>query len=373
MKVAVKHVSIFSALFVTGVYLNSCSKKDSKSDDAPQAQSLADLKLSSALGVTIPEGIKNAAGGKPAQGLRLKKSRAGKKSMEACQAVNDIDNMLRQIRSGAGTLCHMEVEGMGFGKKYNVKITGLDDMNLSVYVDNTDPANLKVYTCNDGTLAEQFVITGFNGVGKIKGTLSQYFEGSFDSSTRVGDTFTAGINAEFDFTETGVQVIKSSMKYTSAGSMSSDFRSYGDIRLVDSGVSKLLISREGTFGPMNMSQQEAVYFNGTNGQALFSGVYQDGANGEVTATHRSSFNADGTVIANSEATADITVDKTALPAKLAASFSPTKPAGWDCTGDEDFTVDMTGPKAEAHAACDVEHPAYDCADAEFEFGETEND
>jgi hypothetical protein len=365
--------SLVATLTTAGILLHACGKK-SNSDDTPQASSLADLKLSSALSIAIPDSMKKAGGATSAR-LKLRSSKlAGKKSSEACRAMAAANEIFTNLAQASASLCHMEVESdrMKFGTKYQVNVTGLPSLagqSLQLWVDNSDAANLKVYTCQNGTLTEKFEVTGFNGTGKSKGTVSQKFEGS-----ESGMNFSGGVNLDFDLTVAGTTRVTASMKSDVSGSQTGSYRRYADMSILDAGVSTLLISAEGTSGPMSFSDQAAMSFDGTIGQSLYSGSYNDGSQSVPAFTSRSTFDAEGMVIDTSLATPAIIIDKAKLPAKLAANFAPVAPSGWDCSGTtETIDVDLSGAdKAEAHAACDVEwdEPA-DCYGSDFDFGTAE--
>lgn len=369
--------SILAALVASGVALNACGKKDKK-DDSTTASSLAELKLSSALNVKIPAGMKNA-GGVAASSLSLEQGNlAGKKSSEACRAMDAMTEIFTNLAQASSTLCHMEVEAdrMKFGTKYEVHVTGVTGLEgasaqiLQLWVDNTDPANLKVYTCNNGVLSEKFEITGFSGSGKAKGTLSQKYEGSDG-----GYNFSSGINLDFDMTQDGISLIKASMKGDMSGAMSGSFRRFADIKVADQGVSSLLVSAEGSNGPQSFSDQVAMNFDGTVGQSLYSGTYNDGTQSYPAFTSRSTFDANGAVIDASQASAAVVVDKTKLPAKLASDFAPAAPSGWDCKGtSETIEVNLAADPAKKiqHDKCEVEWPkGGNCWGDDFDFGTPE--
>jgi hypothetical protein len=123
-----------------------------------------------------------------------------------------------------------------------------------------------------------------------------------------------------------------------------------------------------------MSDQGAVLFNGTVGQALFGGAGSYNG-GTYNFTSRSTFDKDGIAISKASATSDVTVDKTTLPAKLTSSFAPTAPAGWDCSdATETLTIDFTdASKKAAHDACELDRDDTfkECWGSDFAYGEHE--
>jgi hypothetical protein len=77
-------------------------------------------------------------------------------------------------------------------------------------------------------------------------------------------------------------------------------------------------------------------------------------------------------VESAQATADVTVDKTKLPAKLASNFSPEEPSGWDCATTETIIVDIAAAdKKTAHDACELKWPEYNCGGDGFAFGDSE--
>lgn len=349
-----------------------CSKKDDAETTTATASSVAELKLSSTLKLDIPDTLETAAGGSSSTSLALT---AGKKSSEACRVMEDTSRVLSNLKSIGSLFCHLEIESdkMKFGTKYNVQIVGdskLTNESMSIWVDNADPAKLNVYTCEGGKLKEQFTISGFGGEGKIKGSLAQSYSDSEGGAVRTGS-----MNLEFDFTTQGVKLVKSSSVHSEeGGSFAGSFRSVSDISLLDSGVSTIKMSSSGTRGEQTMGDQGALMFNGTMGQALFtgSGTY---AGNTYNFTSRSTFDKDGLALPKADATADIVIDKASLPAKLAADFVPAKPAGWDCSGaTETVVVDMTeASKKAAHDACNEDHGKSfsQCWGEGFAFGDQE--
>ncbi len=337
---------------VTVTLAASCGKKKEETAAAPAPSSVADLALSSALKIDIPDELETAAGGSSGGSLALT---AGKKSSEACRVMETTRQVFDNLESIGNMFCHLEVEAdqMKFGIKYNIKIEGDTELesgseSMNIWVDNSDPASLKVYMCEDGKLNETFTVSGFSGEGKVKGSLASQHNGSYQ-----GSTYSGGINMEFDFTTQGVKIVSAKMKHSSSGGQfDGTFRSTADIKIIDDGLSSIKMSNAGTRGTDTMSDQGAVLFNGTMGQALFggTGTYQ---NQSYDYFSRSTFDKEGISVASSTATADVVIAKDTLPEKLTDAFAPAAPAGWDCTGaTESIVIDMTVPaKKAAHDAC----------------------
>lgn len=359
---------------MSGSLVVACGSKSksSKSSVGGQPTSLSDLKLSTALSLSLPESLQKAAGVKESQtNLGLMDSY---KSQEACEAVQMIDEQLAKVRSDGAFLCHMEAEKLELGKKYNVKFIndpeGGGESEAQIWVDNSDPVDLKVYYCNNKKLAMKFNINGFAGPGLIKGKSLMNWE-----SQESEGSFTYSASTEYDLTVAGTKVVKSSSKSTGTQTgFSYSHLVNSDIKLVDSGVSSLLVSKGGSSttsgewaSTYTFDEQLAVLFNGQVGQAL----KKHSASSSIT---RGTFNSEGYKLNSSDATSDVTVDKSKLPAKLPDSFSPEAPAGWDCNASESVTVDLAAQdKKAAHDACEVQWPDFDqCSGSIFQQGDSEN-
>ena len=262
------------------------------------------------------------------------------------------------------------MEKIDFGKKYNItfkNVPDVGDMETQVWVDNSDASAIKVYYCNNKKLVIKASLSGYSGAGLIKGsTLMKFTQAEATDAT--GD-FTYVSNLDFDFTSQGVKIAKSTTKdnYSMAGT-SGDSLSYAEIKLVDSGVSSLLVSKSGSYNSGGYTgsydDQAAVLFNGTMGQALSK---------NTNYFSRATFDKDGYTVTSASATPDIVVDKAILPAKLASTINPEAPAGWDCSTNESMTIDLqAADKKSAHDACEIDWPKYeDCYGTQFEQGKSE--
>ena len=358
----------------------ACGKKKEK-DDSETASSIADLSLSSALALDLPASIVTAAGGSTTSALSLDGNLLGKKSSEACRTMENTNMVLERLQDIGGMFCHLEAESanMKFGTKYNVNVSGEQQRGgsqaMAIWVDNSDAANLKVYMCKGGTLAQTISISGFAGQGKAKGSVQSLHSGS-ENSGGSNTTHSGGASIEFDFTQSGYRIVKSSMKDTATGGdFAGSFRNYAELSLADSGVSVIKMSSEGTRGSDTMGDQGVMMFNGTIGQALFKGA---GTNGGVNYnyTSRSTFGSNGVTVDGATAPEAVKVATSALPDKLPSTFVPSAPSGWDCSGaTETITIDMaattgTGP---AHAACNKRnrHSFSQCFGSDFEHGTNE--
>jgi hypothetical protein len=348
----------------------SCGSK-SKVTKAPGGSggptSLSDLKLSQAMQLALPSNLQKAAGVKTGQANLALSTQ--KKSSEACEAVQLIDQELTNARSNGTFLCHLEVEKLELGKKYNVTWRNLpageSNLDSQIWVDNTDPSDLKVYYCDNKKLAMKFSIVDYSGPGVFKGTSQMKFE-----SEESEGSYTYMSDSQYDFTIPGRKIVKSSSKSSGTQpSLTYEYQVYSDIQLVDAGVSSLLVSQGGSSTMSGETfpsdEQMAVLFNGQLGQAL--------AKDSEGSYKRATFNAEGYKVDASQAISEIVVDKNKLPAKLASTFSPGSPTGWDCSTTDTVTVDFAAEdKKSAHDACDLEWPEYNsCTDETFESGEIE--
>jgi hypothetical protein len=266
--------------------------------------------------------------------------------------------------------CHLEAESakLKFGTKYQVNVKDpRGNQTLKIWVDNSDASNLKVYQCKDSTLTQVITISGYAGAGKAKGSVLSLYNDS---------GHTGGSSLDFDMTQDGVKTIKASMKHAEG---SNNFRNYADLSLVDSGVSVIKMSAVGSMTEGSTTNtfgdQGVTMFNGTIGQAFLKG--SGSYNGQsYNWNTRATFGADGITVANSSAPDAVKVAVSALPEKLADSFSPTAPTGWDCSGTtETVEVDMTtsAGTGAAHQACEQnrDRSEFQCWGSDFEAGTPE--
>ena len=331
---------------VAGLVATACGKKEEKKEDQ-KPESVADLKISSALGLQLPSSLVKATGGRPTS-LNLSSNLVGKKSSEACMTMEQTKRVIERINEVGGMFCHLEAESakMKFGNKYLVNVKSPQGPQvLKIWVDNSDSANLKVYQCRGSTLSQVINISGYAGAGKAKGSVI---------STHDENGHSGGSNLDFDMTQDGVKLLKASMKDTSSGENEGTFRNYVDMMLVDSGVSVIKMSAVGDMGANLFSDQGVAIFNGTIGQAFIKGSGKYNTK-DYTWNSRSTFGSDGITVDNSAAPDAVKVAVSSLPDKLPDTFSPTAPSGWDCSGTtETIEVDMTtstGTGA-AHQACE---------------------
>jgi hypothetical protein len=354
----VKRTVAVAAAIMTVATAASCGKKKNAATTAA-ASTVADLALSSTLKLSIPDKLATASGGTASTTLDLAEelNLVGKKSSEACRTMETVKQVLDNLKEIGSMFCHFEAESenLKFGTKYNIKMSGKPGLagstTMGIWVDNSDAANIKVYMCKDGKLNQQISVSDFASAGKAKGSMNTMHTGTQGSAT-----FEGGINITFDLTQAGLKIINANMKHkNTGGEYAGEFRNSADISLSETGVSVVKMTSKGARGSDTMSDQAAVRFNGTMGQALFSGT---GSNGGRTYDYSSlsTFGADGVTVAKSTATSDILVLAADLPSKLADDFTPTAPTGWDCTTTEDLKIDMAdAAKKASHDACEQDH------------------
>jgi hypothetical protein len=354
---------------VAGLVATACGKKEEKKEDQ-KPESVADLKISSALGLQLPSSLVKATGGSTTS-LNLSSNLIGKKSSEACMTMEQTKRVIERLSEVGSMFCHLEAESakMKFGTKYQVNVKSTQGSQvLKIWVDNSDSANLKVYQCRGSTLSQVINISGYAGAGKAKGSVN---------SVHNENGHSGGSNLDFDMTQDGIKLLKASMKDTNSEQNGGTFRNFVDMMLLDSGVSVIKMSAVGVMGSTNeFSDQGVTMFNGTIGQAFIkgSGKY-NGQN--YNWNSRSTFGADGITVDNATAPDAVKVAAASLPDKLPDTFSPTAPSGWDCSGTtETIEVDMTtstGTGA-AHQACEQnrDRSAFTgCHGSDFERGTQE--
>jgi hypothetical protein len=337
---------LVGGLMAMGV-LTACGKAKEDEKAAPVAENLQDLKLSSALQIKLPDGLNKAAGATATTALT-----SGKKSFEACRVFEETERLIEKLNDIGSTFCHLEAESaqMKFGVKYNLTFTGGGNLEgdgdsgpSQIWVDNSKAGTLSVYMCKANALRTVFSITGFTGEdGKIKGTLKNSYNESHN-----GQSNTGGVDIEFDFTTAGLKLVKGKLKSEMSGSFTGSYMNDIDLKIMDTGVSMAKMSRRMSAGEGQYEDKGAMYFNGTMGQAMFVGRVGDGTTGDILA-RRSTFDANGNLVANTTAVEEIKVKLADLPAVLAADFAPAAPTGWDCVADTTATVNLASA---AHTAC----------------------
>lgn len=359
-------ISMIASLSLAGMIALSCgSKKSEKSEENNiQATNVAELKLSNAFKLELPAALVKASGATSSPPAALSTRLTGKKSSEACRTVDQIKMLFSNLSMLSGTMCHLEAESaqIKFGVKYKLILTkDAQTREMPLWVDNSVPGALNIYTCKDGKLAEKIAVSAVNSNGP-KGALS--FRGSEN-----GQTYAAAL--EFDFTTSGVKLVKGQNTYAKG---SDKFSQDSSLDFRDSGLSFLKIANKGSMEGMTFADRGTVKHNGTFGQALYKGegTYTGGS---YSFSNRATFDADGYKVANTSAPADIVAQASELPAFLADGYSIPEATGWDCTTAETVTLDLdSGANAAAHAACESDHSNIEtnCWGDGFEQGEMES-
>ncbi|MEI6398345.1 MAG: hypothetical protein WCO71_06225, partial [Pseudomonadota bacterium] len=288
----------------------ACGSKKSSSAAASTVASVADLKLSSALSVKIPDKMATATGGTAASALALDDfSLTGTKSWEACKTMEETARILTQLDMISSMFCHFEAESanLKFGTKYNIDMGGgggggeappagpklaVDATKMQLWIDNSSADYLHVDMCQSGKLSQHVKVSTGSAPGLAKGSMTMGF-----GSASAGQT--GGVNLDFDLTTPGTKLVKASMQFKMSGAMGTgSFSNFSDISLLDSGVSTIKMSKKGTHGSDTFGDRSMLLFNGTIGQVVFK---------NPDFSHVSTFGADGNTVADSTATADITV------------------------------------------------------------------
>lgn len=356
---------------------SSCGKKSSSEDSTTvnadgstklsAVTDVSQLGVSTALTISLP----SAYSQKTSTNLNLT---TAKKSQDACQMGEPITSVKESLDSVASFFCHMEVEKakIKFGVKTTITTNGKEFGRI--WIDNSKAADnqITLYMCQDGALKEKVDITGvkLGADGKPSG-----MKGSVQHKGSEGTQSWAS-DVTFDKAYSGAYLEMSGKDKYSDSSNSGSFARSVAVKLMDSSdeVSVVSLASKGTWGGQAFSQRGLGYAASNLGQALFvnSGTYN---NQTFTNTHRSSFDLDGYVVAESSSTklgegGVLRVPAASLPAFLDASFEPSAPTGWDC-GDIAETVDLD-PESAAHQACEKDHKeGANCWGTEFEGGEAE--
>lgn len=331
----------------------ACAKK--KDDSAPAAAAPANLAsltnpaqlgVSSALTIAVPD----AYSGK-ATALNLA---GGKKSQEACQMGQPIQEVIGALKSVSSFFCHIEVEKdtIKFGVKTIVSQGGVEFGRI--WIDNSKVADGKItlYMCKEGSLQEKIDITGviLGADGKPSG-----MKGTVDQMGSEG-THTYGRSVVFDKDFTGDYLeVTNKDKFTDSATNGSFARSVAlKLQNVDTNISSVSLSSKGTWGGQEFQQRGLGLGASGFGQAMFtnSGTHN---NQTFSWTRRSHFDDNGYVVTEDASSllaegGALRVDAANMPAYLAADFALTAPTGWDCSGAE-VTVDIDVESA-AHAACE---------------------
>lgn len=242
------------------------------------------------------------------------------------------------------------------------------EMVRSVYLDNSDPNNFKVYMCDNDKLTQKIVLNGAGSNGS-KGTYKAAFEDNGLSIAMVG-SFDNGVGAA------GRQRSTSQMAFSmKSGSDTINMRSNIALDLAKEGVSVVKVANESSMSASDFSagdKEIGVALIGPNiGSALFQrtftgsdSFFPGGPGGETpplpltegttqVETSRAFFDSAGQTLEQKDSDSfkeggQLHAKESMFPKLLPENFTVTFEAGdWDCSGTEDFAVDMNSPELKA--------------------------
>jgi len=340
--------------------MSSCSSKD---DDAAatagnDASNVEELKLSSALALTLPDNYSASD-----SSLALSET---KKSKQACTIGSIANEALSQLSEVANMFCHFEVEkdNIVFGKKTHVEFSGsaaeAGASSFDIWIDNSDTANLVVYFCEDSTLKQKIVITGSTTTGKAKGYMINK-----GSSVEDGTTYSWNDSIVFDNKYTTADLVTLASKSSRSESSGGSNKLAVNLNISSSGVSTISAARKGEWKGDTFEDRGTGKSLGEYAMALF---YGSGAHGSEAYDYQkvAYFNDDMYKIQQSvsdefQSGGSLNVGESDLPEFLADDFTPDtfSSSDWDCSGSE-VTVTLD-PESAGHQACssDNEDPS-DC-------------
>ena len=334
-------------------------KKSTEKTDGIEATSVADLKLSTSLNLSLPASLASAAGQSTSLALN-DLNLTGQRSSEACRTVQQVKQLLDNLSSISGTMCHLEAESaqFAFGQKYDITLTeGGQTGKMQLWADNSVAGELTVYICQAGSLQEKIVVNASNAVGASG---SVHHMGSQGGSTWAN-------KIKFDFTTAGVKILSGQNTYLNGADK---FATDNALSFRDAGVSTMTMSNKGSSAEFGtFADRGAIHHNGTMGQALFKGTGTHSGQ-TYNFSSRSTFDKDGFAVDNATATSDVLVAAGELPAFLDDNFSIDAPTGWDCSGGTPITVNAD---TAAHQACNHDHNMnFDCFGPDFAQGTNES-
>lgn len=355
MKLSKKFISL-TALTLT---LSNCGKeKDESTPDLSSVTSLADLKISSALNLTLPPALSNTI----SSGASLSLA-SGKKSSEACRVSTTVDEVMRDVNNVGGFFCHLEVESakIPFGQKTQLIVNGEEFGR--VWADNSVKGQITLYMFQDGALSEKILVTGKNANGILGSTQSKGSEGTQSWANSV--KFDAGFNTK------GISSVSADSAYSDSADSGSFKRS---VNLVlnadDNGLSTVALASKGSWQGSEFSDRGVGKVKGNYGSTAFesSGTYESNT---YSFSRRAFFDRDGAVVESDASTefdtaGSLYVDAELLPSFLANDFAPEAPTGWD--GNFDVSIELDIESAE-HQACDSHSDDHlNCYGDEFQDG-----
>lgn len=358
------------------------------------ASTVADLNLTGALNITLPESLAGA-------GLRLAE---GAKSMEACLMRSNIKDLVQQVDMVKTTLCSIEAEGdnIPWNKPVLLDTSGMglvdpEDSSgpgeaplIGIYADSSVADKVAVYICQGETTAtmklmQAFKIDGSKSITK-DGKIVKTSKGTVNMAFEMGDLMSmkGAIGFDSNYTNADTTALKFQMKMGMTGM---SFAINTDLVSKDSGESKISISQTGTFsmgdsgtgelptgdgdpgvdpgidpgaGPGGPGLTDITFtnigvgmFDAENGNVFYS---SQGAGTDFN-THACVDSASKLVSCDSAKFAvdgALYVTAADVPGVLKSDFTPAAPTGFDCA-TADWSTKLApsadGATAAAHEAC----------------------
>ena len=387
----------------------ACNAGDSDSSDTASEQigevDLGDnpigaLQLSSSISTDVPDSV-SATG----EGLSLTAMLNKDKSREACEIRQRIREAKMNVEQMAMDLCFIEsIKGMAPGGKYELTFDfaggpemglvqdefpgdefpgdelgdddfpggdemgpggedggdfpggEMEEMKMSVWLDNSDEDAFKVYVCDGDELTQKIVIED----AKEGGSKGRY-AASFDfggSTVQLQGTFDNNVSEE------GRNITNSQMAFKfSFGSDSMYAKSNMYMNLAEKAVSIVKVANEMSDSSEDFSSSNkligAALIDEVHGAALFQRSHSGSdsffgdegapalelADSEVVETSRSYFDSKGQSLAQSDSDkfgeeGDLRVDPDTHFIKLLPEDFEVKLEGWDCKGTTPLKFDM---------------------------------
>jgi hypothetical protein len=386
---------------------------------------LAKLNLSSSLAPEVPASVAAKGTGVTAGAINVAALTSRKKSREACNIRQKIKTAKMQQESMAMDLCFIESQrGMKAGGKYKLKFSmpasaGLNlqdipggdipsgdipsgdipsgdipsgdmpsgdmpsgdmpsgespsgtgqEMTFSVFLDNSDKNNFKVFMCDNDKLTQKIVLSGASDKGS-RGSYKTKFE---------EDGFSVSLSGQFDngVAKAGRQTSAAQMAFAmKMGNDTSHMRSSMVLDIVADGISTVKVANESSMTASDFSAADkeigVALIGPTIGSALFQRTYTgsgsffpDGGDQSVppmtlalnaeqqVETSRTYFDNAGQTLAKADSASfnndgPLHVKEAMFPKLLPNDFAVTFDAtDWDCSGAVDFTVNMDSPEFKA--------------------------
>ncbi|MEZ4743794.1 MAG: hypothetical protein R3B45_15345 [Bdellovibrionota bacterium] len=341
---------------------------------ASEATQLNELNLSSSFNLALPSSLDSSGASQVALALQ---GDTTKKSMEACEVGRSVKEGIQSLESIGNMFCHLEVESdsIEFGKKYKISITGEEEEDIRIWIDDSEKASdkLVVNFCEGDQLSQVITITGVSDNG-AKGAVKMHFK-----DDEQGGEFYRSSNFDVGYSETDRAFISASDLYED--SASNKFKRQLILDLVKDGTNKILVSNSGSMEGQTFSMAGAAKTDNEYGQVLFSSAgSHEGQTFEWT--HRGHFNSEGYVVAADASTklqdgGSLYVVDSDVPKYLPENFSIEGfgEGAWDCSADNDLVINMVGDRKDQHDACETDHNEdhIDCWSEEYQQSNEEHE